>query len=70
MVQGYCKPQLISETGYEENQINQSVEFLESKVLIYNNNPRRYVITADGIDALELTLPHVTLAVMKAGLRP
>lgn len=64
-VVGYSKPELIHETGYEENEINQAVESLESKGLIYKNNPRRYVITVDGIDAFELTLPHAISAVMK-----
>ena len=62
-VVGYSKSELIHETGYEENPINQAVESLESKGLIYNNNARRYVITANGIDALELTLPHANLAI-------
>lgn len=64
-VVGYSKPELIHETGYEENQINQAVESLESKGLIYNNNSHRYVITVDGIDAFELTSPHATLAIKK-----
>lgn len=64
-VVGYSKPELIHETGYEENQINQAVEYLESKGLIYSNSPRRYVITAIGIDTHELTFPHATLAIKK-----
>lgn len=64
-VVGYSKPELIRETGYEENQINQVVDYLESKGLIYNNNPRQYVITAHGIDTRELIFPHATLAIKK-----
>ena len=30
-VVGYSKPELIRETGYEENQINQVVDYLETK---------------------------------------
>ena len=62
-VVGFSKQDLNRETGYEENQINQAVEFLESKGLIYNNNPRRYVITTYGIEKREAMFPPATLAV-------
>jgi hypothetical protein len=64
-VVGYSKPELINETGYLENEINQAVESLESKGLICHNNSRRYVITVHGLDAFELTLPYAILAIKK-----
>jgi hypothetical protein len=62
-VVGFSKQDLIRETGYELNQINQAVEFLENKGLIYNNNPRRYVITTYGIEKREAMFPPATLVV-------
>lgn len=62
---GYSKQELINETGYDENKINQAVEFLESKSLIYSNSPRRYVITVNGIDTREQLFQPETLAIKK-----
>jgi hypothetical protein len=54
---GFSKPELIRESGYEENQINQAIGFLESEGLTYKNNPRRYVVTTYGIDKREEKFP-------------
>jgi hypothetical protein len=62
---GFSKPELIRESGYEENQINQAIGFLESEGLTYKNNPRRYVVTTYGIDKREEKFPPATLAVKK-----
>lgn len=64
-VVGYSKEDLIHETGYEENQINQAIQLLESNGLIISNNPRRYVVTPYGIDKREEMLPPAMLATKK-----
>jgi biotin operon repressor len=64
-VVGYSSQDLIRETGYEENQINQAIQFLESNGLIISNNPRRYVVTTYGIDKREEMLSPALLAAKK-----
>jgi hypothetical protein len=62
---GYSREDLIRETGYEGNQINQAIQFLESNGLIISNYPRRYVVTTYGIDKREEMLSPALLAAKK-----
>ena len=64
-VVGYSKEDLIRQTGYEENQINQTIQLLESNGLIISNNPRRYVVTTYGIDKRVEMLSPAILATKK-----
>lgn len=62
---GLTKEEIINNTGFEVNKINQVIESLEENFLIKYNDPERYIITSSGIDAHEYSLPLATQALKK-----